>query len=112
MLRTIVRFLVLGFAVLLTSMLLPGISVDNFVTAVLAGVVLVLLNMTVRPVLVILTLPATILSMGLFLLVINAALITLASSIVPGFHVDGFWWALLFSFVLSIVSSVLGLEKN
>ena len=112
MLKTIVRLLVLGFAVLLSARLLPGVHIDDYLTAVLVGAVLVVLNMTVKPILIILTLPATILSLGLFLLIINALVILLASGIVPGFHVDGLWWALIFSFVLSFVTSLLGIDRQ
>jgi len=69
--------------------------------------VLSFLNVFLKPILVLLTLPFTIFTLGLFLLVINAGIILLTSSLVEGFHVDGFWWALLFSLILSLISSAL-----
>lgn len=89
----------------LAAYLLPGVGVDSLLTALVVAVVLGVLNMFIKPILVLLTLPVTILTLGLFMLVINALLILLASKIVPGFTVDGFWWAVLFSLVISIVSS-------
>ncbi len=80
---------------------------SGFAAALVLAVVLALINLFVRPLLVFLTLPLTLLTFGLFLFVINAALILLAARIVPGFAVDGFWWALLYSAVLSLVGAVL-----
>jgi len=103
--RFIARILVSGLVVLITSYLLPGVHLDNFITAVLVALVLAVLNAFVKPLLIILTLPITVFTLGLFLLVINAFLILLASHLVNGFQVDGFWWALLFSIILSLISS-------
>ena len=89
------------------SYLLPGVHIDSFVTALILALVLAVLNMLLKPIMVILTLPITIITFGLFLLVINAAIILLASKLVDGFKVDGFWWALLFSILLSVVTSIL-----
>lgn len=93
-------------AVLVTSYILPGVHIDGVITALIVAAVLSLLNAVVKPVLIILTIPITLFTLGFFLLVINAVMILLASSLVPAFHVDGFWTALLFSFVLSIVNSI------
>jgi putative membrane protein len=68
------------------------------------------LNITIKPILIILTIPITLLTLGLFLLVINAILILIAAWIVPGFHVDGFWWALLFGLILALINSLLGVS--
>ncbi len=87
--------------------ILPGVGVDTYWTAVLVAVVLSLLNFIVKPILIIFTLPVTILTLGLFLLIINAIIILLADYLVPGFAVDGIWWALLFSLLLSILQSIL-----
>ena len=103
--RFLIKILITGLAVLIASYLLPGVNVENMVTAICVAAVLALLNSFVKPVLIILTLPITIFSLGLFLLVINAFMIMLASKFVPGFKVDGFWYALLFSIVLSIINS-------
>jgi putative membrane protein len=101
-----VSILVNGLAVLIASFLLPGVHVENMIYAVIVAAVLALLNAFIKPLLVVLTIPITLFSFGLFLLVINAALILLADYIVPGFEVDGFWWALLFSVVLWAINSV------
>lgn len=103
----LIRILVTALAALLTQYILPGVSIDNFTTALLVAIVLGLLNLIVKPVLVILTLPVTVVTLGLFLLVINALIVMWASSLVKGFKVDNFWWALLFSVVLSIISGVM-----
>jgi putative membrane protein len=108
----LVNLLINGLAVYITARVLPGVSVDSFVTAVIVSVVLALVNTFIKPILFILTLPATILTLGLFTLVINALMIFLVATFVPGFHVNGFWSALFFSLILSLVSSVLrGLTK-
>lgn len=92
--------------IIVTYLLRPGVTVDEPVTAIIVAAVLALLNMVIKPLLIILTLPITVVSLGLFLLVINALIIMLAGNIVPGFHVSGFWWALLFSIILSIVTGI------
>jgi putative membrane protein len=102
----IIRFLLSGLAVLLTAYLLPGVHVDHYGYALLVAVIISLANIFVRPLLIILTIPITILTMGLFLLVINALVILLVDYLAPGFDVDGFWWALAFSFILSIFNSL------
>lgn len=102
----IVRFLLSGLAVLLTAYLLPGVHVDHYGYALLAALLISLANVLVKPILIILTIPITIITLGLFLLVINALIILLVESIMPGFNVDGFWWALAFSLILSIFNSM------
>jgi putative membrane protein len=92
---------------LITAYLLPGVKVDGFLTAIVVAVVLGIVNMFIKPILLLLTFPLTILSLGLFYFVINALMVLLVSAIVPGFKVSGFFWALIFSLVLSIVSSFL-----
>jgi putative membrane protein len=89
------------------SYVLSGVHIDTFVTALVLAVVLGLLNIFVKPLLIILTLPITIFTFGLFLFVINALIILLASKFVSGFRIDGFWWALLFSLLLSVLTSFL-----
>ena len=91
---------------LLTAYLLPGVHVDHYGYALLVAAIISLANIFVRPLLVILTIPITILTMGLFLLVINAMVILLVDYLTPGFDVDGFWWALAFSLILSIFNSL------
>ena len=100
---------------MLTAYLLPGVHVDNYGYALLVALVLSIANIFVKPILIILTIPLTIFTLGLFLLVINALIILLVDYLVPGFSVDGFWWALGFSLILSIFNSFftdLTREKN
>ncbi len=107
--RFIIQLIISTLAVLITAYLLPGVEIvdNNFFTALIVAAVLAFLNAIVKPIMIILTIPITFVTLGLFLLVINALIILLAAKIVDGFHVDGFWWALLFSLILSIVTSVL-----
>lgn len=105
----IINWVVSALAIMVAAYLLTGVVVDNFITALVLAVVLGAINAFIKPVLVILSLPVTILTLGLFVFVIDAALIMLAASIVPGFAVAGFWWALIFAVVLGIVHFALGL---
>lgn len=103
----IIRILLTGVAAMLAAYILPGVSIDGFLTAIILALVLAVLNAIVRPVLVFFTIPVTILTLGLFLLVINAIIILLADALVTGFDVSGFFAALLFSLVLSILNAIL-----
>lgn len=102
----IIRFLLSGLAVLLTAYLLPGVDVEHYGYALLVALVLSIANIVVKPILILFTIPITVLTLGLFLLVINAVIILLVDYFVPGFNVDGFWWALAFSLILSIFNSL------
>lgn len=102
----ILQLLITAVGVVFLAWLFPGIEVSGYGIALLVAVVIALLRVIVKPILVILTLPVTILTFGLFLLVINAVIILLADSIVSGFSVANFWWALLFGVVLAIWQSV------
>jgi putative membrane protein len=104
--NTVLRFLLNGLAVLLTAYLLPGVSVTDYWTALIVAIVLSIANLIVKPVLIIFTIPITVLTLGLFLLVINAIIILLADYFVKGFYVEGFWYALAFSIILSIFNSL------
>lgn len=84
----------------------------DFWTAIVVAVVLALLNAILKPILFILTLPITVVTLGLFYFVLNALMILLTDNLIDGFEVDGFWWALLFSLLLSITSAVLYKEKR
>jgi len=101
------KILINTLAIVLTAEILPGIHVEDPLRAALVAVLLAVLNVTLKPLLILLTIPITILTLGLFLLVINALMILLASHLINGFQVDGFWWALLFSIVMAIINSVL-----
>lgn len=102
----LVRILTTTLAILLVAKLMPGVSVDSVLNAIILALVLAVLNVFVKPVLIFFTLPITIFTLGLFLLVINALIILIASNLVDGFHVRGFWSALFFSIVLSLVVSL------
>lgn len=105
----ITKLLISTLAVFITAYLLPGVHLYNndVFTAIVVAAVLAFLNAIIKPIMVILTIPVTIVSFGLFLLVINAFIILLTDKLIDGFSVDGFWWALLFSIVLSFINSVL-----
>ncbi|MFA5664454.1 phage holin family protein [Castellaniella sp.] len=96
-----------AIALLIVAWVLPGIVVSSFGSALIAALVLGLLNAVVKPLLVLLTLPLTVVTLGLFLLVINALVFWFAGSILRGFQVDGFWWALLGAAIYSLVSTAL-----
>lgn len=104
--KIIIRILITAGALLLVSYFIPGIEVASFYTAIIVALVLGLLNIFVKPLLVILTLPVTILTLGLFLFVINALLFMFAASFVEGFEVEGFVTALIGSLLVSIVSAL------
>ena len=105
--KIFLKLLLTAVAVVILSQILPGITVVNYGTAILVALTISLLNMFVRPLLVIFTLPVTILTLGLFLFVINACIILLAGNLITGFAVSGFLTALLFSVLLSIFRSFL-----
>lgn len=104
----IIRLLISTLAILVAANIIPGVSVDSTITAVIVAVVLGILNTFLKPLLQILALPITILTLGLFYFVINVLIVYLTSYLVDGFHVAGFFSALFFSFVISIVSAILG----
>lgn|SRR5690554_1796450 len=103
----IIRLLITAVVVVILANVLPGVEVAGFTSAIILAIVLVILNAVLKPILVILTLPITIMTLGLFLLVINACIILLADEFMGGFKVSGFWVALLFSVLLSFLESVL-----
>lgn len=103
----VLRLIVNTLSIFTVAWVLPGIHVTNMVTAVIIAVFLAVLNVTLKPLLILFTLPITIVSLGFFLLVINAIIIFFVASWVDGFEVDGFWWAVLFSILISFVNSVL-----
>jgi putative membrane protein len=107
------KIIVTSFAVVISSYLLSdGIHVNSYITAILVALVLSILNIFLKPILVLLTIPATIFSFGLFLLVINAIMIIITASLVDGFRVDSFGWAFIFSIILSMVTFLLELPER
>ncbi|MCB0371821.1 MAG: phage holin family protein [Muricauda sp.] len=105
--KLIMRLLLNALAVVILSYILPGVGVDSMFTAIIVAVVLSVLNFLVKPILVILTLPITVLTLGLFLLVINAIIILITSNLIDGFQVTSFWWAIIFSLLLSFLQAIL-----
>ena len=103
----LVKIFLSSIAVISASYLLPGVVVDGFITAIIVAVLLALLNSSVKPLLILFTIPLTVFTLGLFLLVINGLIILMADAIVPGFEVHGFWWALIFSLLLSLINALL-----
>lgn len=106
--RFLIQWLVVALALWVTAYILPGINVDSYQALAIAAIVLGLVNALIRPILTILTLPITILTLGLFYLVVNGLTFLLASKLVSGFHVAGFWWAVLGALLVSIISSFVG----
>jgi putative membrane protein len=109
--KTIIQLILSAIAVGITAYLLPGVTVDGFITALIVAVVLAVVNTFVRPIILVLTLPITILTLGLFSLVITALMVILTDYVVPGFEVAGFWSALFFGVVLALISMVFGKGK-
>lgn len=104
--KFLIQMLISALAVMVTQYLLPGVVVESFFIGIIVALIMALFNATLKPILVILTLPVTIVTLGLFLLVINALLVELASYFIDGFYVAGFWSALFFSLILTFVSSI------
>src|SRR5436190_987748 len=102
--KLIIVWLINAIALVAVAYLLPGISVSNFVTALVAALVLGLVNAIIRPILVLLTLPATLLTLGLFIFVINGLLFWFVGSFIDGFVVAGFWWGVAGAIVYSIIA--------
>ena len=100
----LLRLLITAAIAYVLSKILTGIHIADFKVAVIFALVLAFLNAIVKPILILFTLPITIITLGIFLFVINALIILLAARIMDGFKVDGFWWALIFSIILSVFS--------
>lgn len=107
MLGVLANLLIGGLAVMAGSYIIPGVQVRGFVDAILAALLIGVVNALVRPILLLFTLPINILTLGLFTFVINALMIMLVSALLPGFNVNGFLPALLLSIVLALITSVL-----
>lgn len=103
----LINWLVSSVVILVLAFILPGVSVEGLMPALGAALVLGIINALIKPILIILTLPINILTLGLFTLVINAFLVMLAAAVVPGFAIASFWWALLFGVALSLVSAII-----
>jgi putative membrane protein len=103
----LINLIVNTFSVFAVSYLLKGVDIDSFTTALVVAIILALLNATIKPLIILLTLPLTLFTLGFFLLVINALMIFLAARWVDGFEVAGFWTAVFFSMLISIVNGIL-----
>lgn len=107
-----VKILVIAALSFALAHLLGGVHVDDFWTAIVFALVLAVLNVIVKPILIILTLPVTIVTLGLFLFVINTLIVLLASKFVEGFRIQNFWWGLLFSLLLSLIMSIIDKKEK
>ncbi len=108
----LIKIIISSLAVMVTAWLLPGASVDDYFTGIAVALLLAFFNAFLKPLLVVLTLPVTVVTLGLFLFVINALIIQLTGSLLEGFTVNNFWWALLFSLLLSLVTGIFeGFDK-
>lgn len=105
--QILINLIINGLAVYVTSLIVPGVFLNDFFTAIIVSVILGIANTIIKPILLLFTLPLNILTLGLFTFVINAVIILIVDSFVPGFRVNGFLSALLFSLVLSVVSTVI-----
>ena len=103
----ILKVLLTAVAVVVLAYILPGVEVSGYMSAIIVAVVLAVLRLLVKPILVILTFPITVVTLGLFLLIINAIIILLADFFIDGFSVRNLWWALIFSLLLSFLQSIL-----
>jgi putative membrane protein len=106
--KNTIQLMITCLALFIGDYLLDGFSVDSSITVIISAIVITLLNKFVKPILVLFTIPATLFTMGLFLLVINASMLLMAGEIVEGFKIDGFWSALWLSFVISLTHLFLG----
>ncbi|MET0393026.1 MAG: phage holin family protein [Chitinophagaceae bacterium] len=110
--RLVLRLLVIAAVAFILAQLLPGVHMNSYGTALWFAVILGLLNVFLKPLLIILTLPLTLFTLGLFLFVINTIIVLLASDWVGGVEIDSFGWGLLFSLLLSLITSVLFREEK
>jgi putative membrane protein len=106
--RFLIHWLVIALALWVTAYILPGVHIESTQALAIAAVVLGLVNALVRPILTLLTLPITILTLGLFYFLVNGFTFLLVTKVVPGFGVSSYWWAVLGALVVSIISSFVG----
>lgn len=104
--RLLLKWFLMAISIMIAAYLLPSVFVSGFWSALWVALFLALVNVTLRPILILLTLPITIVTLGLFILVINALMVLLTSSVISGFSVGGFWQALVFSLLLSLISFI------
>ncbi|UOE39120.1 MULTISPECIES: phage holin family protein [Chryseobacterium] len=102
----IIRLFITAIVAFLLTKILPGVHFDSFSSAVIFAIVMGILNLVVKPILSLFSLPLTIITLGFFSLVINAVIILIADYFIDSMHVDGFWWAFIFGIVLSVITSL------
>lgn len=110
--KALIKLILMGLTVMISAYVIPGVTVDSFFTALVAAVILAIVNFIIKPIVSFLTLPINILTLGLFTFIINAGMVMLVSSMVPGFFVSGWFSALFFSVVLSIVRGFLDMVSD
>ncbi len=103
----LINLLISSFAVFVSARIIPGVTIDNFSTSVVVAIVIGIVNAIIKPILLVLTLPINVVTLGIFTFVVNAAMILLVDNLVGGFSVDGFFTALIFSIVLSLITTFL-----
>ncbi len=110
--KFLIKIILSSFSVIVADWLLKGVNIEDYLTSILVAFVLAVLNMILKPILVLLTIPITMITFGFFLLVINAVIVLVASDIVPGFTINGFWWAVAFSLIVSLLNSIINAENK
>lgn len=110
--RFLIKIILSSFSVIVADWILSGVEIKDYLTSLLVAFVLAILNTILKPILIFLTIPITLITFGLFLLVINALIALIASEIVPGFHIAGFWWALAFTLIVSFLNYLINIENN
>lgn len=108
----LIKILLSSLSIALASWLLPGVGIENYFAALMVAFVLALLNITLKPLLVIFTIPITIFTLGFFLLIINAVMALIADWVVPGFFISGFWSAFWFSLIVTISNYLINQDGN
>ncbi len=101
------NLLINTLSIFAVSYVLSGIEIDSITTALIVAVVMAVLNVTLKPLLIVLTIPLTVITFGLFLLVVNVLVLYAADALIDGFRIAGFWWALAFSLLVALVNSIL-----
>ncbi len=107
--KLLLKWFMMAVSIVIAAYFIPGVKVGSFLSAIWVALFLGIVNVLVRPVLIFITLPINILTLGLFTFVINAVLILLASTVIKGFEVSGFWWAVLYGIVLSAINYLINL---
>lgn len=105
--QILIQLIINALIVYLGAIILPGIHIDDFLTAILVAIMIALFNVSIKPIMTLLTWPITFLTLGFFLFILNGLLILLIAKIVPGFQIDSIWWGILFNIFISIVGSIL-----